>query len=376
MKFRRLAFAFVLLFNACSDNDPPKSNKILNVINSDDHKQATTGDATTAFDSLAKYVNKYQDIQELLYGSSDVTFFAPSNTAFVALTALPGLANLGQINPDIIRDILAYHITASRMMKSDLTPGTMIPTEFNFEKIVVNQDGTLKTGSKNGSITITTADVDASNGVLHITDAVLIPVSTGAEFSNILGTLAGPVLLGKDFTYMAYMIERADAEITDPLASFASLLSIRTVSRTLLAIPNEVFEKAYNDAHSMGTGNKPTTLHVKQFIDGNWTEGLNGSATATLRNHVIGGKYTVAVVAGASQFNGDMSPLTAYSGKELVVNTNVPLEQCGCSTGVIIGINRIGRVDFSIAPVITADIDTEAGISNGVMHVVGGMLIQ
>lgn len=360
----------LLTFAGCGD-DPVTDNTILTLIKGDLYKQSVSNDANTALDSLNKYLDQFPQLQTLLHGTTDLTLFAPSNKAFADLTALGGFRDPEQVNPEIMKAILAFHIAGGKKMKADLTSGVSLPTESNAETIIVNSDGTLKSGIQSKNVIIVASDQVASNGVAHITSSVLIPPSINTELSVVVGTLGGAIYLGKDFTYMAYMISRADADITNPSLRFQRFLAANGTN-TLLAISNSAFEKAYNQANGLAAANVPTATQVKGFIDTKWTKGQDGTATSILRNHVLVGKYSVNTVSGATKFTGGNLP--AYSGSELIVNVGVASSQCQCPSGVIVGIQKSGgSLDYARTSIQKADITS--GISNGIMHVGDGILM-
>lgn len=364
--------AGLFVFSGCSDdNNGPAtfSGSIWDFINQDQFKQSVSGNADTALDSLVMYLNytAYADLKANLTSTTDFTLFAPSNTAFKNLTALPGLADPDQVNPDIIKGVLAYHMVPGKKTSTDLTSGATLSTIYkapgaaNNDVITVNNDGTLLTGSSNKSIVITTKDQMTTNGVVHTTATVLIPNATGSQLSSILGSLAASVLLGKDFTYMAYMIGYADTgvgaadQFTTKLATGSNL--------TLLAIPNLVFQ-------TMAGGATATDAQVKAAI----TTAFSSSAIAraVLNNHLIAGKYTVAGTAGTTKFaNGTIE---AVSAKTITITTGLTQVQCSCTTGVLLSAAKTGG-GTSNAPIVKADISASAGISNGILQVVGGIIL-
>lgn len=215
---------------------------IAELIGDDQYKQAVNNDPLKSFDSLYKYLTIYPDLVAVADGTSPITLFAPNNTAFVNLLATPGFpANIADINPNIIKGVLSYHVVAEELRKAELVPtgtGTGFPTAFaatdncnpsapgTVQVIKVNNDGTLLTGSTNKSLDITTADLVASNGVVHIVESVMIPPSVEASLTPILGKLSGTVLLGSDFTYLATLITYADCGFTGAATSkLAAILS-------------------------------------------------------------------------------------------------------------------------------------------------------
>merc|ERR1712161_103132 len=100
-----------------------------------------------------------------------LTVFAPTDEAFTALPT--GLVSclLEEQNLPILSDILLYHVAAGTVFSTDLTNGQQLSTLLDGE--VVTAD--LNNGVKINKSTVVGADVQASNGVIHIIDAVLLP---------------------------------------------------------------------------------------------------------------------------------------------------------------------------------------------------------
>jgi uncharacterized surface protein with fasciclin (FAS1) repeats len=265
--------ASIFVLAGCDDDDGPTifDGTMYDYLISSEFKQTNTGSPDNSYDSIVMYIEKYPDLKALLQGSAEYTFFAPSNKAFVSLTALPGLKDPDQINPDIIKGVLMYHFVTGKKMQADLAAGATINTIYTDpsapaapQVIKVNTDGTLLTGSSTTNIVISEFDKQAKNGVIHTTATVLIPPATGGQLSAILGSLGATVLLGKDFTYMAYMIGYADAGVA-AADTYTGILA-KGSNLTLLAIPNPVFAGAYNLANSKPATNVPTDAEVKAFI--------------------------------------------------------------------------------------------------------------
>ncbi|MEZ4799234.1 MAG: fasciclin domain-containing protein [Flavobacteriales bacterium] len=97
-----------------------------------------------------------------------MTVFAPTDAAFDALPA-GALAALLADN-DALTDALLYHVAAGTYMSGDLSDGQMI-TMLQGQDVTVSISGSVMINNA----VVTTADVVASNGVVHVIDAVLLP---------------------------------------------------------------------------------------------------------------------------------------------------------------------------------------------------------
>jgi uncharacterized surface protein with fasciclin (FAS1) repeats len=109
---------------------------------------------------------------DTLKGPGPFTVFAPTDEAFAALPAgtLDGLLK----DPEALKKILLYHVvqgkvTSDQVVKltsADSVAGPAIKIAVKDGKVVLND-----------SATVTTADVEASNGVIHVIDQVILPPS-------------------------------------------------------------------------------------------------------------------------------------------------------------------------------------------------------
>jgi uncharacterized surface protein with fasciclin (FAS1) repeats len=106
---------------------------------------------------------------ETLQGEGPFTVFAPNDEAFAALPA--GLLEklLLPENIDVLKAILTYHVLAGKVMSTDVTTGDAATVE----------GSTLALDTMSGVMvndaTVIAADVEASNGVIHVIDKVLVP---------------------------------------------------------------------------------------------------------------------------------------------------------------------------------------------------------
>lgn len=109
-------------------------------------------------------------LAETLNAAGPYTVFAPTNEAFEALPAGTVEKLLKPANKEALTKILTYHVVAGEeIMSSDITAGKVATVEG--QKLDITTDG----GVKVNGVTVVTADVEASNGVIHAIDGVLIP---------------------------------------------------------------------------------------------------------------------------------------------------------------------------------------------------------
>jgi len=117
---------------------------------------------------------KAADLVDALKGKGPFTVFAPTNAAFAALPAGTLDNLLKPENKAQLQAILKYHVIPARIESTALAGKTMTsPATLQGGTLAV--DGT--TGVKVGGATVVAADVQASNGVVHVIDKVLLPAN-------------------------------------------------------------------------------------------------------------------------------------------------------------------------------------------------------
>jgi uncharacterized surface protein with fasciclin (FAS1) repeats len=107
---------------------------------------------------------------DTLKGAGPFTVFAPTDAAFAALPAGTVEDLLKPENKDKLVAILTYHVVAGKVMSSALTEGMTAATVQGGDVTF-----TLEGGAKINGAPISAADIEASNGVIHVIDAVILP---------------------------------------------------------------------------------------------------------------------------------------------------------------------------------------------------------
>jgi uncharacterized surface protein with fasciclin (FAS1) repeats len=111
-------------------------------------------------------------LEETLRGPGPFTVFAPTDAAFAALPAGTVDSLLRPENQEQLRSILTYHVVPGTAPASSLAGQQGQLTTVEGGTLLV--DGTGDGVTVNG-IAVSTADVAASNGVIHVIDGVLLP---------------------------------------------------------------------------------------------------------------------------------------------------------------------------------------------------------
>ncbi len=148
----------------------PSKNIVENAVNSADH--TTLVAAVTA-----------AGLVETLQSPGPFTVFAPVNSAFDALPAGTVETLLKPENKDALTKVLTAHVVAGDLKAADLVAqatangGTATLTTVSGDTLTFALEGgaAIVTDESGSKATVTIADVDQSNGVIHVVDKVLLP---------------------------------------------------------------------------------------------------------------------------------------------------------------------------------------------------------
>ena len=129
-----------------------------------------TAASAGSFKTLAKALEA-ADLVTTLKGAGPFTVFAPTDEAFAKLPAGTLESLLKPENKAKLRRILTYHVVSGKVMASDVV-------KLRSAKAVSGD--TVKIATDNGGVTVDQAnvvktDIGASNGVIHVIDAVILP---------------------------------------------------------------------------------------------------------------------------------------------------------------------------------------------------------
>jgi uncharacterized surface protein with fasciclin (FAS1) repeats len=148
----------------------PSKDIIDNAVNSKDH--------TTLVAAV-----KAAGLVDTLKGSGPFTVFAPTNAAFAKLPAGTVDTLVKPENKATLTKILTYHVVAGKVDAKSLMDlikkdggKTTVKTVSGGSLVAYVKDGKVGiTDEKGGTAWVTTADVNQSNGVIHVVDTVLMP---------------------------------------------------------------------------------------------------------------------------------------------------------------------------------------------------------
>lgn len=110
------------------------------------------------------------DLVDTLKGEGPFTVFAPTDAAFAALPEGTVETLLKPENKDQLVAILTYHVVPGKVMSGDLSNNMMADTVQGGKVTIMTEGGVTVDGAN-----VVSADIEASNGVIHVIDAVIMP---------------------------------------------------------------------------------------------------------------------------------------------------------------------------------------------------------
>jgi uncharacterized surface protein with fasciclin (FAS1) repeats len=178
------AAASVLLLAACGEDDEATSSS---------SSPATAGETPPADDSPASSETitdivagnpefstllaavDAAGLAETLSGDGPFTVFAPTDAAFAELPVETLESLLQPANQDQLTAILTYHVVPAEVMAADVEAGEVPTVNSAPFTVALDGDGVEITDGQGNQASVIETDIDASNGVIHVIDSVLLP---------------------------------------------------------------------------------------------------------------------------------------------------------------------------------------------------------
>ncbi|MFH2035241.1 MAG: fasciclin domain-containing protein [Candidatus Zixiibacteriota bacterium] len=314
---------FAMLIAGCSedDNNPVNNNSgpTMDIVE--------TAKANGNFTTLLAAVEA-ADLVDALKGEGPLTVFAPTDEAFAALPEGTVEALLNDI--DALTAILTYHVTVGAITSGDVVKETSIPTLNGSELTVTVTDNGVMIDDAN----IIVKDIQTTNGIIHVIDAVVIP---GADQTSKVSAMkaAGNYYGGGLIGYMIqngrlqWLTKRID------LYTVARLSGLETLGVAIKAAGLKETVKKDGPFTVFG----PTNAAFDMLPEGT-LEALVADPE-TLSNiilyHVVAGKVTSDVVVNlteATMANGGTVDITVDGGV-MVNDANVVVVDIMARNGVI-----------------------------------------
>lgn len=271
------------------------------------------------------------DLIGTLSGNGPFTVFAPTNAAFDALLAqLDGFNSLSDFDTEeeraLLTSILTYHVVAgAAVFSGDLSEGQEVTTVQGETLSVSLQGGVTITDATGTPAAVTAADIEASNGVVHVINKVLVPQSVLDALSvEEPQTIVDLAVATEDLSNLVAAL--TEAGLVTALQGDGPF--------TVFAPTNAAFEAFLNDNGFASVADVPADV-----------------LTQVLLNHVVSGKFlstdlSTSYVSSLSTAGPDGANLSLF------IDT---------ASGVTVN---------GISDVVTPDIEA----SNGVVHIVNAVI--
>jgi uncharacterized surface protein with fasciclin (FAS1) repeats len=261
-----------------------------------------TAAAADGFQSLVAAV-KAADLVETLKGAGPFTVFAPTDEAFGKLPdgTLDDL--LKPENKEKLTAILTFHVVPGKVLAADVVNLTAAKTVQGQEVAISVEDGNVKVDGAN----VTATDIECSNGVIHVIDAVILPPQPAEQAKDIVDT----AVAADGFQTLVAAVKAAD--LVDTLKGDGPF--------TVFAPTDEAFGKLPE-----GTLDDLLKPESKEKL------------TAILTFHVVPGKVLAADVVNlttAKTVQGQEVAISVEDGNVKVDGASVTATDIECSNGVI-----------------------------------------
>jgi len=259
------------------------------------------------FSTLVSALQK-ADLVTALQGPGPFTVFAPTNDAFNTLFSQLGVSGIDALSAEVLTPILLNHVVSGNVKSSDITTGyamtlnTTAPGQ-NSVKIFIEKTSGVKVDGSN----VTTADVMATNGVIHVIDKVIIPA-----------TVVNHAINNPNFSILVQAVVKAG--LVEALSAAGPF--------TVFAPTNDAFTALFNTLGVSGIAD----LTAEQL-------------TPILLYHVVSGNVTASQVSSGNvptlKEGSDISIVASQMGVQLNGNANVIATDVQGSNGVIHAIDAV-----------------------------------
>jgi len=230
-KFALLLTVLVVTYS-CSDDDPIIDPGPFNIV------ETAAGNATLS-NLVAALQAADGDLVNVLSGAGPFTVLAPTDAAFAAFLSANNFASLGDVPTDVLSQILLNHVISGSVQSSDLLSSGSGYAKTNASGVGGNfmslYFDTSNGVTFNNVSTVTTADISATNGVVHIVNAVIA-----------LPTVVDHALANPNFGNLVASLGAADGDLVSVLNGDGPF--------TVLAPDNEAFGSFLSDNGFAGLG--------------------------------------------------------------------------------------------------------------------------
>jgi transforming growth factor-beta-induced protein len=268
-----------------------------------------TAVAAGSFKTLATALQA-AGLVDALKGAGPFTVFAPTDEAFAALPA--GMLEALLKDPKTLGDVLKYHVVSGAVKAADVVKLSEAMS-LQGEPIAIKVDGSKV--MVNGANVVST-DVEASNGVIHIIDTVILPPSMAkAEEKMEDKDIVDTAVAAGSFKTLAAALEAAG--LVEALKGEGPFTVFAPTDDAFAALPAGTVEGLLKDPAALG---------------------------AILKYHVVAGKVLAADAAKLSEaetLQGAPIAISAKDGKVMINDAEVISADVMARNGVIHVINKV-----------------------------------
>lgn len=308
-----LSVSSLFTFTSCNSDDETSPNALSSI--------AVIAQSNPNLSSLSAALNR-AGLTTTLNTAGTYTVFAPTNLAFSNFLAANGFNDLNEVPVALLKEVLLNHVIAEVKTASSLPASGYLKTlakgsasSTNTLSMYVNKsDGVLL----NGISTVTTANIAANNGVIHIVDTVIG-----------LPTIVDHAIANPNFSRLV------GALTSDGQPDFVSILS-GTGPFTVFAPSNSAFTDL--DAELAAIPLTPTAAQLTSVLQ---YHVLNGNVLSSDLSGVISGPSAGVVTA----LNGQDFTISLTGGAKITDansrNCNIVATDVQCTNGVVHVLSKV-----------------------------------
>ena len=294
----------------------PSAAATLAPTNSSDEPTQNIVELAQATDFLSTLVEAViaADLVDTLSGDGPFTVFAPTNDAFAALPN----GTLASLNQQQLIAILTYHVVPGKVMSTDLSDGQEAATVQGDVVTITIADGTVKVNDA----TVSIPDIEATNGVVHVIDTVLIPPAspapapTSGEFSNPVPTAAPvqmptaeTVVIASQLVLAQVNVDAATLETIVKTALVATLTSVTSPDQIV------AFSVVSSRRRRLQQSTTKVTFSVRVEGSAEMATGYAANIVQELSDAAQSGALTTAL-ATAADAEGAVGPTAPADGND------------------------------------------------------------
>ncbi|MCB0528944.1 MAG: fasciclin domain-containing protein [Lewinellaceae bacterium] len=307
---KKLLFSLLLLagtaffFTACKDTDHGAPKNIVELAQSN-------ADLSTLVSAVQR-----AGLVDALSGDDMLTVFAPTNQAFSDLLSALGFSKLEDVPVADLKNILLHHVVSGEVKSTDLSTGyvpSLLPYGNTDSYVSIYVD--LSSGVKVNGSTVTTPDLSASNGVVHVINKVIVPP-----------TVVNHALNNPNFSILVTALTRSDLSV-----DYVSTLS-GDGPFTVFAPTNDAFADLLTELGANSLDDIPAA-----------------TLDAVLQYHVVAGANVLASQLSDEQvvttFQGGTFKVDLSSGAQIIDaqnrTANIILTDVQGTNGVVHAIDKV-----------------------------------